>query len=143
RFRLGIIPTVAPYLLPRLLPELKNRFPALNVELREAITGVLLEETAAGRLDAMIAAMPLEHRSIVVEPLFEDRFFLAVPVYYPMLIAPPVPPDSPALQRLMLLEEGHSMREQALAVSTNAQPAAMANYGATSLTRLLPMVAHG
>jgi LysR family hydrogen peroxide-inducible transcriptional activator len=143
RFRLGIIPTVAPYLLPRLLPALKEQFPDLNVELREAVTGILIEETAAGRLDAMIAALPVEHRALVVEPLFEDRFFLAVPGNDPEFVNPPVPPESPALDRLMLLEEGHCMREQALAVCTNARPAAIANYGATSLTTLLQMVAHG
>ena len=143
RFRLGIIPTVAPYLLPRLLPELKDRFPALNVELREAVTSILIEETVAGRLDAIVAALPVDHRSVVVEPLFEDRFFLAVPADDPNFIAPPVPPESDALDRLMLLEEGHCMREQALAVCTNARPAAIANYGATSLTTLLQMVAHG
>ncbi|MEO3386200.1 hydrogen peroxide-inducible genes activator [Mesorhizobium sp. CAU 1741] len=143
RFRLGVIPTVAPYLLPRLLPELRRRFPALSVEMREAVTATLVEETAAGRLDAMIAALPLDSPALVVEPLFEDRFFLAIPRDDPGFIAPPVPPESPALERLMLLEEGHCMRDQALAVCGNIRPAAMANYGATSLTTLLQMVAHG
>lgn len=143
RFRLGVIPTVAPYLLPALLPEMRKRFPALSVELREAVTATLVEETAAGRLDGMIAALPLEHPAISVEPLFEDRFFLAVPASDPGFVAPPVPPESPALERLMLLEEGHCMREQALAVCGSVRPAAMANYGATSLTTLLQMVAHG
>lgn len=143
RFRLGIIPTVAPYLLPRLLPALKKRYPSLNVELREAVTSILIEETAAGRLDAMIAAQPLDHRALTIAPLFEDRFFLAVPADDPGFIDPPVPPESPALDRLMLLEEGHCMREQALSVCTNARPAAISNYGATSLTTLLQMVAHG
>lgn len=143
RFRLGVIPTVAPYLLPALLPELRKRFPALAVELREAVTATLTEETVAGRLDGMIAALPLDHAGVSVEPLFEDRFFLAVPKADPGFISPPVPPESPALERLMLLEEGHCMRDQALAVCGSVRPAAMANYGATSLTTLLQMVAHG
>ena len=143
RFRLGVIPTVAPYLLPRLLPALKARFPALAVELREAVTATLMEETIAGRLDGMIVATSLDHGGISHEPLFEDRFFLAVPASDPGFVAPPVPPESPALERLMLLEEGHCMREQALAVCGSVRPAAMANYGATSLTTLLQMVAHG
>ena len=143
RFRLGIIPTVAPYLLPALLPELRMRFPALALELREAVTASLVEETAAGKLDGMIAALPLDHRGLAVEPLFEDRFFLAVPATDAGFVAPPVPPESPVLERLMLLEEGHCMREQALAVCGSVRPAAMANYGATSLTTLLQMVAQG
>lgn len=143
RFRLGVIPTVAPYLLPALLPELRKRFPALAVELREAITATLIEETAAGRLDGMIAALPLDYAGVAVEPLFEDRFFLAVPKADPGFVSPPVPPESPAFERLMLLEEGHCMRDQALAVCGSVRPAAMANYGATSLTTLLQMVAHG
>ena len=143
RFRLGVIPTVAPYLLPLLLPALKARFPALALELREAVTATLLDETAAGRLDGMIAALPLDHAALTVEPLFHDRFFLAVAADDPRFVAPPVAPTSPALERLMLLEDGHCMRDQALAICTTARRAALANYGAASLTTLLQMVAHG
>ncbi len=143
RFRLGIIPTIAPYLLPHVLPELKSRFPALQLELREAVTASLIEETAAGRLDGFIAALPLDFPGLVKEELFQDRFFLAVAENDPGFIAPPVAPDSPALERLMLLEEGHCLREQALAVCGSVKPVAMASYGATSLTTLLQMVAHG
>ncbi len=143
RFRLGIIPTIAPYLLPHVLPVLKTRFPALALELREAVTSSLIEETEAGRLDGFIAALPLDYPALVKEELFQDRFFLAVAENDPAFTAPPVPPDSPALERLMLLEEGHCLREQALAVCGNVKPVAMASYGATSLTTLLQMVAHG
>lgn len=143
RFRLGIIPTIAPYLLPRMLPGVRERFPSLQLELREAVTDTLITETAAGRLDGFVAALPIEHAQIASEPLFADRFFLAVPKDDPGFVEPPVPPESPALERLMLLEEGHCMREQALAVCGKVRPAAMANYGATSLTTLLQMVAHG
>jgi LysR family hydrogen peroxide-inducible transcriptional activator len=143
RFRLGIIPTVAPYLLPRILPEIRTRFPKLQLELREAVTATLIEETAARRLDAFVAAEPLDAPGLETEALFADRFFLAVPEGDPAFAAPPVPPESPALERLMLLEEGHCMREQALAVCGSVKPVAMASYGATSLTTLLQMVAHG
>ena len=143
RFRLGIIPTVAPYLLPHILPEIRARFPRLQLELREAVTSTLIEETALRRLDAFIAAVPLDAPALVTEVLFADRFFLAVPAGDPAFAAPPVPPESPALERLMLLEEGHCMREQALAVCGSVKPVAMASYGATSLTTLLQMVAHG
>lgn len=143
RFRLGIIPTVAPYLLPHALPELKRHFPTLQLELREAVTASLIEDSASGRLDAFIAALPLNQPGLVSEELFCDRFFLAVPAGDPAFASPPVPPESPALERLMLLEEGHCLREQALAVCGSVRPVAMASYGATSLTTLLQMVAHG
>ncbi|MEZ2331167.1 hydrogen peroxide-inducible genes activator [Mesorhizobium sp. RCC_202] len=143
RFRLGIIPTVAPYLLPHVLPELKKQYPVLQLELREAVTAALVEDAVSGRLDAFIAALPLDHPGFVTEELFPDRFFLAVPTGDPAFASPPVPPESPALERLMLLEEGHCLREQALAVCGNVRPVAMASYGATSLTTLLQMVAHG
>ncbi|MBL8580157.1 MAG: hydrogen peroxide-inducible genes activator [Mesorhizobium sp.] len=143
RFRLGIIPTIAPYLLPRILPEIRERFPKLRLELREAVTGTLVEETLGRRLDAFVAAMPIEAAGLATEELFADRFLLAVPRDDPAFAAPPVPPESPALERLMLLEEGHCMREQALSVCGSVKPVAMASYGATSLTTLLQMVAHG
>ncbi|QPC94616.1 hydrogen peroxide-inducible genes activator [Mesorhizobium sp. INR15] len=143
RFRLGIIPTVAPYLLPRALPELKKHFPGLQLELREAVTAALVEDVASRKLDAFVAALPLDHPGLVTEALFPDRFFLAVPAGDPAFASPPVPPESPALERLMLLEEGHCLREQALAICGSVRPVAMASYGATSLTTLLQMVAHG
>lgn len=143
RLRLGIIPTVAPYLLPVLLPVLKQRYPALQLELREAVTAVLVEDVLGGRLDGLIAASPLDATALAVEDLFRDRFFLAVPSSDPAPVTPPVAPESIALERLMLLEEGHCMRDQALAVCGRVRPSIMANYGATSLTTLMQMVAHG
>jgi LysR family transcriptional regulator, hydrogen peroxide-inducible genes activator len=136
RFRLGVIPTVAPYLLPTLLAELRLRHPHLSLELRETVTATLVDELLAGRLDAMIPAL-------TVEPLMRDCFRLAVPASGPGFVDPPVAPESPVLERLMLLEEGHCMRDQALAICGAARPAALANFGATSLTTLLQMVAHG
>ncbi len=143
RFRLGIIPTVAPYLLPGLLGDLKRRFPRLNLEIREAVTGTLIDETASGSLDAMLAADPLDHPALESHALFEDRFYLAAPSDDPDFITPPVPPESPHLERLLLLDEGHCLRDQALAVCGEARPVNMSNYGATSLGTLLQMVAHG
>src|SRR5690606_19503839 len=102
-----------------------------------------IEETVAGRLDGFVAALPIDDARLATRVLFTERFFLAVPPGELGVVEPPVAPESPALERLMLLEEGHCMREQALAICGRARPAAMANYGATSLTTLLQMVAHG
>ena len=143
RFRLGIIPTVAPFLLPHLLPRLRGAFPDLRLELREAVTATLIEETLGGRLDGMIAATPIEEPQIQGEELFEDRFYLAVPEADAERIAPPVAQENMALERLMLLEDGHCMRAQALAVCGMVKPVNMASFGATSLMTLLQMVSHG
>lgn len=148
RFRLGMIPTVAPYILPHILPELKSRFPALLLELREAVTQSLVTEATAGRLDGFVAALPLDHPGLVTETLFEDRFFLAVPDSDPAFALPPVPPDSPALERLMLLEEGHCLRDQALAFCATAarsrsHSAGGTAFGASSLATVMQMVANG
>lgn len=143
RLRLGVIPTVAPYLLPAILPALGRRFPDLSLELRESVTTTLVEETLAGRLDAFIAALPLDEKRLAFEPMLDDDFMLAVPEHDPNFIEPPVAPESPQLERLILLEEGHCMRDQALAICGSVKPVAMTNFGATSLTTLLQMVAHG
>lgn len=143
RLRLGMIPTVAPYLLPRILPELRDNYPRLQLELREAITGTLAAETMAGRIDAFVAALPLDQPGLASETLFEDRFLLAVPTTDADFADPPVQPESPALERLMLLEEGHCLRDQALKVCGEVRPATLASFGATSLTTLLQMVGHG
>ncbi len=92
---------------------------------------------SSGRLDAFVAALPIEHPRLVAAELYQDRFFLAVPQADPAFASPPVPPESPELERLMLLEEGHCMRDQALAVCGSVKPLALASYGATSLTTLL------
>ncbi|MBK8458684.1 MAG: hydrogen peroxide-inducible genes activator [Phyllobacteriaceae bacterium] len=143
RFRLGIIPTIAPYILPSVLSATAARFPRLTLEIREAVTGTLIEETASGGLDALLAADPLDHPSIATLPLFKDRFFLAASAGDKAFEKPPVAPESPLLERLMLLEEGHCLRDQALALCGEVKPVAMASYGATSLGTLLQMVAHG
>jgi LysR family hydrogen peroxide-inducible transcriptional activator len=143
RFRLGIIPTVAPYLLPILLPHLRQQFPHLGLELREAVTAALHEETLAGRLDGMIAAAPFDETVLSSEDLFTDRFLLAVPAAEAGRVPAPVEPESVVFERLMLLEEGHCLRDDALAVCGRVKPVSMASFGATSLTTLLHMVGHG
>jgi len=143
RLVLGVIPTVAPYLLPKILPLLRERFGGLQLQVREAVTNVLVEETLAGRIDGFVAAEPLDSTCLASQPLFQDPFLLAAPQRDAGLVGSPVAPDSPALERLMLLEEGHCLRDQALAACGQVKPVAMASFGATSLTTLLQMVEHG
>lgn len=143
RLVLGVIPTVAPYLLPKVLPLLREQFQHLQLQVREAVTNVLIEETLAGRIDGFVAAEPLEGRGLAHQPIFRDPFLLAAPRSEIDTVGSPVAPDNPALERLMLLEEGHCLRDQALAACGQVKPVAMASFGATSLTTLLQMVEHG
>jgi len=112
RLRLGVIPTVAPYLLPRLLGDLARHHPGLDVHLRETITPRLVQELGEGRLDAAIVALPVSEPSFEEAALLQEDFVLV----RPMADAGKPAPDADALKtmRLLLLEEGHCFRDQAL-----------------------------
>ena len=143
RFRLGIIPTVAPYLLPEILPELRQTYCGLELELKEAVTEALMVELEGGRIDAAILALPLHAPRIETRPLFDDPFFLAASTNDKSFIAGPVTPEGLDPNRLLLLDEGHCLRDQALQLCGNLRPKSLANYGATSLATILQMVGHG
>jgi LysR family hydrogen peroxide-inducible transcriptional activator len=112
RLRIGVIPTVAPYLLPAVIDGLARLHPDLDIRIRESITSRLIEELSEGRLDAAIVALPVSERSLTEMPLFEETFVLVRPRDDE---GKPVP-DREALRemRLLLLEEGHCFRDQAL-----------------------------
>ncbi|WP_312162246.1 LysR substrate-binding domain-containing protein [Phenylobacterium sp.] len=137
RLSLGVIPSVAPYLLPTILPVLQAAIPDLELKVRETQTAQLLTELAAGELDAVIAALPLAGEGIEAAPLFDDPFLLASPAAAPLAAEDP---RSLPSERLLLLEEGHCLREQALGVCAISD---LSTFGATSLTTLLQLVAHG
>jgi LysR family hydrogen peroxide-inducible transcriptional activator len=146
--RLGVIPSLAPYLLPRVLPELQRSHPELRLELHETRTKTLLTELGRGALDAVMLALPVDDPEIEAVPLFADRFMLALPA------SDPLPPDARAVasdvnvRRLILLEEGHCLRDQTLAYCSAlprdaAARNAAASLGATSLATVMQMVANG
>src|SRR5258708_15621307 len=112
--KLGVIPTLAPYLLPKLLPRLQQTYRSLELELRETQTAALVQELVAGELDCALLALPLEHAEIETAALFKDPFLLAVPAGEPMPRRP-LKPEDVDQHRLILLEEGHCLRDQALA----------------------------
>jgi LysR family hydrogen peroxide-inducible transcriptional activator len=141
--RLGIIPTLAPYILPRLLPRLQAQHPQLRLELRETQTGMLLDELAGGELDAVMLALPVEEGDFETLRLFDDRFLLAVPSADPWPARARVEAQDVDPRRLILLEEGHCMRDQALAFCAMARPDMPAGLGATSLATVMQMVANG
>jgi LysR family transcriptional regulator, hydrogen peroxide-inducible genes activator len=143
RLRLGIIPTLAPYVLPKVLPDLQTNYPELTVELRETQTKVLLEELVGGDLDAVMLALPLPDREIESIALFHDPFLLAAPASDPLPRNARVNPRKIDQQRLILLEEGHCLRDQALAYCATARHETPLSLGATSLATVMQMVANG
>ncbi|HET9618788.1 MAG TPA: LysR substrate-binding domain-containing protein [Pseudolabrys sp.] len=140
--KLGIIPTLAPYLLPRVLPLLQKRHPALRLDVRETQTDTLVGELGAGALDCLLLALPVEAGDVETIALFDDRFLLAAPA------AEPLPKRRVTMgdvdqRRLILLEEGHCLRDQALAFCASKTRDAAASLGATSLATVMQMVANG
>ena len=141
--RLGIIPTLAPYVLPRVLPKLHAKYPQLRLEMRETQTKFLLEELARGELDCVMLALPAEGADVETLALFDDPFLLAVPAGDPLPKRSRVGVADVDQRRLILLEEGHCLRDQALAFCGTTRRDAPAGLGATSLTTVMQMVANG
>lgn len=141
--RLGIIPTLAPYVLPRMLPLLQTRHPELRLEVRETQTKLLVEELAAGELDCVMLALPVEGAEVETLRLFDDPFLLALPANENTSARGRVSIDAVDQRRLILLEEGHCLRDQALAFCATKRRDAPASLGATSLATVMQMVANG
>jgi LysR family hydrogen peroxide-inducible transcriptional activator len=148
RLTLGVIPSLAPYLLPRILPTLQSRFPELRLELRETQTKQLVEDIKSGALDAAMLALPLGEPDFDSIVLFEDLFLLAVPSDDPRPETTRVAAEDIDQSRLILLEDGHCLRDQALAFCTTAARGSTSGvagtaFGASSLTTVMQMVAGG
>lgn len=143
RLRLGIIPTVAPYLVPELIPQVRSHYPDLNIELKESLTSTCIDDLRHGRLDCAIVALPFQGEGLESAFLFEDRFLIASAADENTILMSPMTEDLVDVERLLLLEEGHCLRDQALAVCGTAAGRRVANYGATSMATLLQMVSHG
>jgi LysR family hydrogen peroxide-inducible transcriptional activator len=147
RLTLGVIPSLAPYLLPRILPLLQARFPELRLELRETQTRQLIEDIKSGTLDAAMLALPVGEADIDTIALFEDLFLLAVPSTDPRADTTKIAVEDIDQSRLILLEDGHCLRDQALAFCATARGrttgAAGTAFGASSLTTVMQMVASG
>jgi len=140
---LGVIPSIAPYVLPALLPLVRDKFPDLDLHLRETQTHYLIDELLEGGLDLLLLALPVEHPEIETAKLFNDRFLLAMPKSRrtPNRIRATL--ELLQQDRLLLLEEGHCLREQALEVCSRAGVRDSQDFRATSLETLRQMVATG
>lgn len=145
--KLGIIPTLAPYILPRVLPHLQKHYPLLRLDVRETQTKALIDELSSGSLDVVMLALPPEGAEVETLTLFNDPFLLAVPADDPVPARARVGIGDVDQRRLILLEEGHCLRDQALAFCTTRRgspPAGQqASLGATSLSTVMQMVANG
>ncbi|MEQ1695917.1 MAG: hydrogen peroxide-inducible genes activator [Hyphomicrobiaceae bacterium] len=141
--RLGVIPSVAPYLLPGLLAELKAAYPSLQLHVRETQTKPLLDELSEGKLDVLLLALPVTGVDCMTLPLFDDRFLLAVPEAYPLEARLRATREMVAGERLLLLEEGHCLRDQALAYCDLKQVNTVNTFGVSSLATVAGMVAAG
>jgi len=143
RLTLGVIPTLAPYVLPRVLPRLQAAYPELRIELRETQTKILVDELVRGELDVIMLALPVTDADVETIRLFDDAFLLAVPGSDLRATKSKISPRDINQDRLILLEEGHCLRDQALAFCANSARGGTMGLGATSLATVMQMVANG
>ena len=139
--RLGIFPTLAPYLLPHVVPGIRRRFPRLRLELAEEKTADILRLLEGGDLDAGLLALPIDDDSLVSITLFEEPFVLAAPDDHPLSKQPEIRLGDLEECELLLLEDGHCLREQALEVCALAGARERVDFHATSMETLRQMVA--
>ena len=139
--RLGIFPTLGPYLLPHVVPRIRARFPQLELLLVEEKSDVLLARLREGKLDAGLLALPVHDEQLHAEFLFEEPFLLAVPEKHPLARRDALTLDELSDQKLLLLEDGHCLREQALEVCRLSGANEKSEFRATSLETLRQMVA--
>src|SRR5689334_8431350 len=143
RFRLGVIPTVAPFLLPRALPLLRQRFPKLRLFLREDLTQRLIGQLKAGQLDAALIALPFDMHGLDWAHVSDDELMAAMPANHPLAAAKAATPEALEAADLILLEDGHCLREHALAACGLRPPRSEESFAATSLPTLVQMVGSG
>lgn len=141
--RLGVIPTVAPYVLAPVLRTLARRFPRLQPDVTEGQTARLLDELESGRIDLALVALPSGGIDVVDLPLYDEDFVLLVPADHPLAGATDVDPAELRDLRLLLLEEGHCLRDQALDLCRQVGAATTHPARAASLTTVAQLVAAG
>ena len=141
--RLGVIPTLGPYLVPHLLPEIRALFPALAVYLREDLTEHLLERLRHGKLDGLLLALPVRGEDLEIDELFHESFVVALPLGHRLATREQIVQADLVGENVLLLEEGHCMRHQALAICGEQGAGLREELGATSIETLRQMVAAG
>lgn len=140
-FSLGIIPTVAPYLLPKILGPMRKAFPNLQIKLTEGQTAVISRMLRDGELDAVVLALPLHEDNVIEAELYREPFYLAVSRHHPKAKKKTASLDDLDNEEVLLLEDGHCLRDQALEVCSSHNAVENTNFRATSLETLRQMVA--
>jgi LysR family hydrogen peroxide-inducible transcriptional activator len=143
QLRLGVIPTIAPFVLPSVMPALREQFPQLQLALREDLTAHLLERLRNRQLDFALIALPYDTDDLRVKPLYKDRFWLVGREKDPVMSRKAIQLSSSWTERLLLLEEGHCLRDHALQACSATEVASVDGIEATSLLTLVQMVASG
>lgn len=141
--RLGVIPTLGPYLLPHLVPQLRANYPRLSLYLTEDLTANLIERLRTGSLDTILLALPIQTAGLELIELFREPFVMALPKDSPLAGKSEVMETDLMGVPLLLLEDGHCLRDQALAVCGLPQPRGTEDFRASSLETLRQMVAAG
>ena len=141
--RMGVIPTIAPFLLPGLLPRLRREYPELKLFLREETSPAACDSLHRGQLDCVLLALPYGCGEVEAADLFDDRLFVAFPPGQAPAAEAPVPAAAIDETRLLLLEDGHCLKEHALAACNRPELRAEAAMLGTSLHTLVQMVAGG
>jgi len=141
--KVALIPTIGPYLLPRVAPRIRRALPRLKLLLYEHRTGVLLERLQAGAIDLGILALPVDQDGLESRELFKEPFRVALPADHRLVSRKALKPADLDEETLLLLEDGHCLRDQALEVCSNTSAHESEDYRATSLETLRQMVAAG
>lgn len=141
--KLGVIPTLAPYLLPLIVPSLSKTFPKLHYYWVEEQTEILLQRLKLGELDCAIVALPIKNTEFTLQPLFSEEFLLAMPENHFLAKRKTVHSKDLAQFDLLLLREGHCLRDQALEFCRDIDEFTIKDFSATSLETLRHMVAAG
>jgi LysR family hydrogen peroxide-inducible transcriptional activator len=140
-FRLGLFPTLAPYLLPHIVPTLRDTYPQLRLQLIEEKTEDIIRLLNQGELDAALLALPVSDENLEMEILFEEPFVLAMPDQHALADRESISLDDLSGTELLLLEDGHCLREHALEVCALAGAHERVDFHATSMETLRQMVA--
>lgn len=141
--RLGVIPTIGPFLLPKVLPGLRRAFPKLKLVLVEDQTARIVDQLESGALDVLLLALPCDCGTAETMDLFEDEFLATLPKGHDLAKSPAISPERLAGEPLLLLSEGHCLRSHALSVCNLADTALGTTVEATSLHTLVQMVDGG
>ena len=141
--RLGVIPTIAPFLLPNVLPDIRRTFPDLKIALREDLSANLLSRLSDHQLDFALIALPYDVEGLLVKELFDDEFYLVARQEDPALKGKVIHMPAKLAERLLLLEEGHCLREHSLQACKRSDIRKADGMEATSLLTLLQMVESG